>query len=254
MKVEQAGDYLEVATPAGTTIRVLRRSHPRARRLRLTVSSSGPRLTYPAGTHPAQVQAFLRKHGEWLERKLGELRLAEVPEPLRPGGGTVFSLRGEPTRIVWRSGAWPQVELEDARLTLRLPHPHDPRSLATGQALLRSFLEARLRRDAGRCIARHAPLLGRGPNGLRVRPLKSLWGSLDARDWITLDLALALAPSAALRYVVIHELCHLRVRSHSPRFWALVARHCPQADEQRAWLRGHGQALKAELDRLLGPA
>jgi predicted metal-dependent hydrolase len=66
-----------------------------------------------------------------------------------------------------------------------------------------------------------------------------------------LDLALALAPPAALRYVVVHELCHLRIRSHSPRFWALVEKLYPEWREQRDWLRIHGQALKAELARLI---
>jgi len=81
--------------------------------------------------------------------------------------------------------------------------------------------------------------------------MKSLWGSLDTRDRINLDLALALAPSAALRYVLVHELCHLRVRNHSPRFWALVETLYPDWREQRDWLRQHGAILKAELDRLV---
>ena len=73
--VDLANEYLELATTGGDKIKVLRKSHPRARRLRLTVTSGGARLTYPEGTHPAQVFAFLRKHGEWLERKLDELSL-----------------------------------------------------------------------------------------------------------------------------------------------------------------------------------
>ena len=65
-------NYLELSTPKGETIMVLRAAHPRARRLRLTVTSGGARVSYPEGTHPAQVFAFLRKHANWLERKLDE--------------------------------------------------------------------------------------------------------------------------------------------------------------------------------------
>jgi predicted metal-dependent hydrolase len=81
--------------------------------------------------------------------------------------------------------------------------------------------------------------------------MKSLWGSLDTRDRINLDLALALAPPAALRYVLVHELCHLKVRSHAPRFWTLVESLYPDWHEQRDWLRINGATLKAELDRLV---
>ena len=90
------------------------------------------------------------------------------------------------------------------------------------------------------------------PVAVRVRPLKSLWGSLDTRDCMTLDLALALAPPAALKYVVIHELCHLKIRNHSPRYWNLVGSLYPDWKEQRVWLREKGHALKAELARLIG--
>ena len=79
-------NYLELSTPTGETIKVLRASHPRARRLRLTVTSSGARLSYPERTHPAQVFAFLRKNANWLERKLDELQLEHAgPPPLLPG-------------------------------------------------------------------------------------------------------------------------------------------------------------------------
>jgi predicted metal-dependent hydrolase len=250
MNLDTESHYLELPTPAGETIKVLRRSHPRARRLRLTVTSGGARVTYPEGTHPAQVFAFLRKHGEWLERKLDELNLGAAPPALKPGAATVIPLRGETTRLSWRDGAYPHIEQIDDRLIITLPKPHR-RALEAAQGLLRTFLEAQIRRDVSRWLARYCPLLDMAPAAVRVRPLKSLWGSLDTRDRVTLDLALALAPPAALRYVVVHELCHLRIRSHSPRYWALVESLLPDWREQREWLRLNGQALKAELNRLV---
>ncbi len=248
---EQQENYLELPTPDGDTIKVLRAAHPRARRLRLTVTSGGARVSYPTGTHPAQVFSFLRKHANWLERKLDELQIEDTPPPLQPGRPTLIPLRGETTRLVWRDGALPHIELIDDRLVLTLTKPHNQRSLIVARALLHSFLQAQIRRDVSRHLARYVPELGRAPTGVRVKALKSLWGSLDTRDAVTLDLALALAPPEALRYVVIHELCHLRYRDHSPRFWNLVESLCPDWREQREWLKARGHALKAELARLI---
>ncbi|MEO7200578.1 MAG: SprT family zinc-dependent metalloprotease [Dokdonella sp.] len=248
--VDSGGDYLELATHSGETIQVLRRSHPRARHLRLTVTSSGPRVTYPEGTHPAQVLAFVRKHGDWLQRKLGELNLDAAPLPLQPGVDTLTTVRGQVTALLWQDASYPELQHSDVGLILSVPRNH-PRARECASGLLRSYLEMQIRRDVSRWLAHYTAVLGRAPTTVRVRPLKSLWGSLDTRDGMSLDLALALAPPLVLKYVVIHELCHLRVRSHAPRFWALVETLMPDWRVHRTWLRSNGQALKGELNRLL---
>jgi predicted metal-dependent hydrolase len=54
---------------------------------------------------------------------------------------------------------------------------------------------------------------------------------------------LALAPAAVLDYVVAHEVAHLAEMNHSPRFWAVVRRLCPDYEVPRDWLRRHGSSL-----------
>lgn len=247
--------YLELSTPNGEIIKVLRASHPRARRLRLTVTSHGARLTYPTGTRSAQVVDFLQRNANWLEQKLDQLHIAPIgAPPLTPGAATVISLRGETTQLCWQAGNFPHIEHspQNNQLIISMPKLHCSKTLNVVRALLHSFLQAQIRRDLSHWLAHYTPKLGRAPTGIRIKPLKSLWGSLDTRDRITLDLALALAPPAALEYVVVHELCHLHVRNHSPRFWALVSSLYPSWQEQRNWLRTCGHALKAELVRLTG--
>jgi predicted metal-dependent hydrolase len=245
------GDWLELATADGHVIRVQKAAHPRARRLRLTVTPKGARVSYPDGTHPAQVSAFLRHHADWLEQKLDELNLIVKPLPaLRVGHATTLPLRGETASLDWADGSYPKIEAHADGLTLVIPRPHT-RALPVARGLLASHFESLIRRDVARWLACYVPQLGLAPTALKVRPMKSLWGSLDTRDRINLDLALALAPPAALRYVLVHELCHLKVRSHAPRFWAQVGQLLPDWREQRDWLRVNGATLKTELDRLV---
>lgn len=245
------GDWLELATAGGRVIRVQKSAHPRSRRLRLTVTPKGARVTYPDGTHPAKVHAFLRSHAQWLEQKLGELSLTAKPlPPLRVGYPCRFPLRGEPVELDWAEAPYPKLEVHAQGLTLLISRPHT-RALPIARGLIASHLESLIRRDVSRWLAHYVPQLGLAPTSLRIRPMKSLWGSLDTRDRINLDLALALAPPAALRYVLVHELCHLKVRNHSPRFWQQVENLLPLWREQRDWLRRHGATLKSELDRLI---
>lgn len=243
---------LELAAPDGSLLTVRVRMHPRARRLRLVVDGDGARLSCPPGTPLFQLRAFAARHAGWLQDKLGQFAPPAGLEPLQPGVETTFPLRGEATSLRWRQAVFPGVQLEGDTLWIGLPQLESPAAPARARSLLAGFLDASMRRDLAPWLTRYSARLGRAPSGLRLRPVKTLWGSLDSRNRVNLDLALALAPPAALRYVLIHELCHLHVRNHSPAFWARVEALEPDWREQRAWLREHGHRLKAGLARLVG--
>jgi hypothetical protein len=60
---------------------------------------------------------------------------------------------------------------------------------------------------------------------------------------------LVIAPPEALETVVVHELAHLRVFGHGPRFWALVASRRPDHLVWRRWLRSHSLELHGALGK-----
>ena len=48
---------------------------------------------------------------------------------------------------------------------------------------------------------------------------------------------------SVLDYVGAHEVAHLAELNHSPRFWAVVRRLCPEMEGPREWLRRNGASL-----------
>ena len=75
-------------------------------------------------------------------------------------------------------------------------------------------------------------------NGYRIRLMRTEWGSCNPRrKTLVFNLALARHTDACLRYVVIHEICHLRYANHSPAFWNEVAKYCPDWQVLRRELR-----------------
>ena len=58
-----------------------------------------------------------------------------------------------------------------------------------------------------------------------------------------------LAPAQVLDYVVVHELCHRKEMNHSQRFWAEVAKVCPEYARHRKWLKDNGGALIGRLPK-----
>jgi predicted metal-dependent hydrolase len=90
--------------------------------------------------------------------------------------------------------------------------------------------------------ARH---LGVAYSRIRIGGQGTLWGSCSSRGTLSFNWRLALAPADVLDYVVVHEVCHLRVPDHSRRFWELVEGRRPHWRTQRAWLREYGPELLA---------
>jgi predicted metal-dependent hydrolase len=74
-----------------------------------------------------------------------------------------------------------------------------------------------------------------------VRNQRWRWGSCSRAGHICLNWRLMLMPDWVRDYVIIHELMHLKRMDHSPRFWRLVERACPDFQAARRWLREYAQ-------------
>lgn len=73
--------------------------------------------------------------------------------------------------------------------------------------------------------------------GVSFRKTKSRWGSCSHRNTISLNTQLMKLPPALIEYVIIHELCHIKQKNHSKKFWELVEKFSPSYKELKAQLR-----------------
>lgn len=62
---------------------------------------------------------------------------------------------------------------------------------------------------------------------LLVRRMEKRWGSCTRAGNILLNLDLIRSPTHCIDYVIIHELCHLKVHNHGPVFFRLLTRYMP---------------------------
>src|SRR3954452_5057906 len=138
-------------------------------------------------------------------------------------------------RIITTHREWIAAERSKQRPRLRL----DPQRVSEADA------RTAVRELVAMFVEEEAPRIGVRPSRIQIRDQRSRWGSCSTRGTLSFNWRLVLAPLDVLDYVVVHELCHLRVPNHSRAFWALVEERGPHWREQRAWLREHGPELLA---------
>ena len=74
------------------------------------------------------------------------------------------------------------------------------------------------------------------PKKIIIKNLKDRWGSATSDDTINLNMNLIKSPMSVIDYVILHELCHLKIKGHSDKFWQMVKKFMPNYDEQKRWL------------------
>lgn len=223
----------------------LRRSN-RARRIRIRfMPQSGFEIVFPKEQTKSDAMAFFQQNQAWVLKTWVEAqakRIMAVREQRFVDGAEWLYLGDKITLKLQEDGEAARFSLRDSRLEIVLPQ-----QLHDDQSLLRDIVEAFYRLQAKRYLPPRtrqlAQLHGFSFNQLRIKNQKTRWGSCSAKRNINLNLRLMMAPCAAIDYVIIHELCHLRELNHSPAFWAIVESYCPAFRHWRAWFRQHGPRL-----------
>ena len=82
----------------------------------------------------------------------------------------------------------------------------------------------------------YASKIGIHPSKVNIKKMRTRWGSATKDNVINLNEYLLKAPKGAIDYVILHEMCHLKIRNHSHRFWELVQKFMPNYEENKKWL------------------
>jgi predicted metal-dependent hydrolase len=221
----------------------IRRSE-RARSARILVDGEGVEVVVPRRFPLREVKPFVEEKRAWIERTLERLDAAReaYPPPQLENGGSVPYLgrRLELCVRVEAGRSRAHVARRGARLHVALGEP--------GREPLREALERWYRRRAREEVAPRlddaVARAGTSYSSLQIRSQRTRWASCSSNGAMSFNHRLLLAPPEILDYVVEHEVAHLELLDHSPRFWALLASRCPEWREREAWLRRHGHTLR----------
>lgn len=238
--MREGADHAELVLSDGRTIDYLIQTSPKARSLRLKISArDGLVVVAPQNLDRQKLATLVGEKAGWVEERLAgfdamrhligmepaarpqAFDLPALAESLRveykpTRSRTVGARIDQPGRIVV-AGAVDDVEACHAALR---------RWLARHAA---SVLSPWLAKLAEQADLRFADVL--------IKNQRTRWGSCSTTGRISLNCKLLFLPRDLVRYVMLHELCHLLEPNHSERFWMHLRHYEPAADSLHGRMR-----------------
>ena len=210
----------------------------RRRSIGFVIGAEGLVVRAPSWVTLREVDAAVQEKAAWIVAKLQQFRQRQS-EHVRQAvdwshGADIPYLGGTVRLCVVARGQTP--ESPEGVQLLPLSLPPDASAVQVREAAeawfkkqARALFEARLQH--------FAPQLGVRYQRLSLSSARTRWGSARSDGHIRLNWRLIHLPLAQIDYVVVHELAHLRVMDHSPRFWDTVGEVMPDYRERRRQLR-----------------
>jgi predicted metal-dependent hydrolase len=230
--------------PYGTTTISYELRYARRKTLGIQVRpDTTVRVIAPAGATLPAIEEVLQRKAAWIVRKQAEVATYRSPTPPRRyvSGETYFFL-GKQLQLKVEQGRKTSVTPDAQWLRIQTPNSADPPAIA-------ALLETWYRRQAQTVFAevlaaaaqRVLPLGIVAPATIRIRRMKTRWGSCTSKGAITLNLRLIQVERTLIEYVLVHELCHLAQHNHSPAYYKLLDRALP------GWRARKKQLIAAEI-------
>ena len=167
------------------------------------------KVTHPRHVRPSAALAWAVTQKSWVEQQLDR---SLPPEPFVPGA--VIPIEGVDVELHWSEHAPRNPRLEGGRLVCGGPQSAFGRRV--GQFIKKLALDT-----LSNETAEMAAVAGVRATSVAVGDARTRWGSCSSGGAIRYSWRLILAPPDARRFVVAHEVAHLKHLDHGKRFKAL---------------------------------
>ena len=209
--------------------------HKRIKHLHLYVKPPEGKVVVsaPMMVPDERIALFVRENLGWVMKKREAIQGQNRVPPRKWVSGESVYIWGEQYFLEVKKSPERKYAVRFSGRTMELEVP--PTSTCRSRdAFMDGWYREELMREAPKALAKWADITGLKANEFVVQRMKRCWGTCaPATAKVRLNLMLAKRDKEALDYVALHELCHLKYRSHGPRFKALLDKYLPNWREVR---------------------
>jgi predicted metal-dependent hydrolase len=191
----------------------------------------------PLRTSLKEIERLVRTKESWIteKKKQAQERLSNlVAFKVKPEGCLLFM--GNPLKVIYCDSVSKVTRTLDGLLI-----PINQRDNARN--LIEKWYKQQAKAILAQRICQISEQAGIPFKDVRITSARRRWGSCNSINRIQLTWRLIMAESRAIDYVIVHELCHVIHKNHSPMFWRKVEEIMPDYKMHRDWLKKHAYIL-----------
>ena len=214
-------------------IKVMVRTTRNSRRLSLRVSSikENVTLTAPTNTKDDVLLNFLKSKETWIREKIQSVSSKKI----EVGMWQVIPIMGNKIEIKICSNSLSVRSIGNSLLV--------PSKIADPGLAIENYLKKLAREELTMVADYYCSKLGVTYCSLKLRDTRSRWGSCSSTSNLMFSWRLIMAPKNVIKYLVAHEVSHLKHFNHSKDFWSEVYYLFGPYENERKWLRTEGTNL-----------
>ncbi len=221
------------------------RSQRRRKTVQITMDGGRVLVAAPVDTPDSRLEAIVHKRAPWILRQSPEFS-SNAPRKRFVSGETLPYL-GRNVRLIIESAAVISTQVRFDHWSFRIAVPFgldgSRRYDGTRKALIHWYRKRAAQRLPQAVETWRKQLaLPESPEVL-IRDQRQRWGSCAPDGTLRFNWRVVMLAPALIEYVVVHELAHLKVNSHSTEYWVLVSNLLPDAQQRRQRLREAGRIL-----------
>lgn len=219
-----------ILTAHGQPLKILSRRSKKAKRIIIKIKHNGAELVLPYRANADIGYQFLLSKEYWIRSKLKHI---VVPTEEEKGQLPIF---GKLCSVKYIEAKRKSVKLEGNILEVYS-------KVEKGEEALKEFLKNMLLGELEKLVPEISHLYRLSFSKIRLSSSANKWGSCSSKGVLSFNWRLVFVPSNILRYVIIHEVCHLKEMNHSKKFWDLVSKEESDYKACRLWLKNNGAAI-----------
>ena len=160
---------------------------------------------------------LIERKMNWISKKHGEIRKAIEKVKIRRKESCSLLILGDFFEVKTPKNGSPKIDFDEKRIECNLNDRNQLGRLIT-------ILKRKLLGELEPVAEEYSKKFGVGFNRIFVRKQKTKWASCSSKRNLSFNFWLICLPADLIRYVICHEVLHLKEKRHDRSFWEILGR------------------------------